>query len=86
MARRFAFLVGDDGRMSCPTFEEYAPPGAILVDKLPPGDYNDFRYIDGQYIYDPLPEPEQPESETPNNEAATWDELAAAIREGVNAV
>ena len=29
-----------------------------IVDTLPDGDISDYKYIDGEYIYDPLPEPE----------------------------
>ena len=29
-----------------------------IVDVLPDGDISDYRYIDGEYVYDPLPEPE----------------------------
>ena len=29
-----------------------------IVDALPDGDISDYRYIDGEYVYDPLPEPE----------------------------
>ena len=29
-----------------------------IVDTLPDGDISNYKYIDGEYIYDPLPEPE----------------------------
>ena len=29
-----------------------------IVDILPEGDISDYKYIDGEYVYDPLPEPE----------------------------
>ena len=29
-----------------------------IVDVLPEGDISDYKYIDGEYAYDPLPEPE----------------------------
>ena len=36
-----------------------------IVDVLPEGDIFDYRYVDGEYVYDPLPEPEpQPEEPT----------------------
>lgn len=37
--------------------------GMVVVDTLPDGDVTDFLYVDGEYVYDPLPEPEEPESE-----------------------
>lgn len=29
-----------------------------IVDTLPEGNISDYKYIDGEYVYDPLPEPE----------------------------
>lgn len=54
-----------------------------ITNTLPGGDVTDYKYIDGSYVYDPLPEPE-PEPEPQGAEYATYDELAAAIKEGVN--
>ena len=31
---------------------------ANVVDTLPDGDVSDYRYVDGEYVYDPLPKPE----------------------------
>ena len=46
---------------------------------------SDYLYVDGAYIYDPVPRPEPPEP-TPSSENLTTDEMATAIMEGVNAV
>lgn len=36
-----------------------------VVDTLPDGSISDYKYINGEYVYDPLPEPEpQPEEPT----------------------
>lgn len=51
------------------------------VETLPEGDITDYLYINNEYIYDPLPKPPEPE---PAPEYVTYDELAKAIREGVN--
>ena len=32
-----------------------------VVDVLPDGDITDYKYIDGEYVYDPLPRPEESE-------------------------
>lgn len=37
-----------------------SPAGALLVDTLPDGDITDYLFIDGEYFFDPLPDPEQP--------------------------
>lgn len=58
--------------------------GMPLVDVLPDGDVSDYLYIDKQYVYDPLPEPEQPEP-APSGDSV-WDELDAAYQEGVDSV
>lgn len=77
-------LDAQDGNriLSC-TFEEYAPPDQPRVTEIPDDNLNDYKYIDGEYIYDPVPQPEPPEPE-PAPEYVTYDELAEAIREGVN--
>lgn len=33
------------------------------VNALPNGDVTDYLYIDGEYIYNPLPQPEKPEEQ-----------------------
>ena len=39
-----------------------------IVDALPEGDISNYKYIGGEYVYDPLPEPEpQPEEPTTND-------------------
>lgn len=54
----FALNLSDDGRVLSATLPKYARPGAITVVTLPDGDISDHRYIDGEYVYDPLPEEE----------------------------
>ena len=80
---RYALNLADDGRILSATFEKYASVDAILVDTLPEGDISDYRYVDGAYVYDPLPKPEEPEPE-PTPEPSVWDELDAAYTAGYN--
>ena len=49
-----------------------------VVDTLPDGNVSDYKYIGGEYVYDPLPEP-QPEEPT------TDDVLDALLGIGGNA-
>lgn len=42
--------------------------GMPIIETLPEGDVSDYLYIDGQYIYDPLPRPEEPEPEPTTDE------------------
>ena len=56
-----------------------------IIDTMPDGDITDYKYIDGSYVYDPLPKPQSPDPDpTGSVTYATYDELAAAIQEGVN--
>ena len=58
--------------------------GMPIVDVLPEGDISDYRYVNGQYVYDPLTKPEPP-APAPS-EDSVWDELDAAYQEGVDSV
>lgn len=77
----YALNLGDDGRVLSATEDQYGAEGQPRVETLPEDDIYDYKYIDGEFIYDPLPDPPEPE---PAPEYVTYDELAAAIREGVN--
>lgn len=56
---RFALHLAEDGRVLSVTYEAYAPVGAVIVDGVPQGDTSDYRYENGEFVYDPLPETEQ---------------------------
>lgn len=56
----YALNLDTDGRILSATYAKYAKEGAVLVDTLPVGDIYDNRYVDGAYIYDPLPKTEMP--------------------------
>ena len=81
---KYALNLDEDGRILSATYESHATPGMSIVNTLPDGDVSDYRFVDGEYIYDPLPQPEPSRPEPPSGDYATYDELAAAIREGVN--
>lgn len=56
-----------------------------IIDTMPDGDITDYKYINSEYVYDPPPKPEPPDPDpTGSVTYATYDELAAAIQEGVN--
>ena len=77
----YALNLAEDGRVLSATEDQYGAEGQPRVATLPEGDIYDYKYIDGEFIYDPLPDPPEPE---PAPEYVTYDELAEAIREGVN--
>ena len=65
---KYALNLDEDGRILSATYETYAIAGMPVVDALPDGDIIDYKYIDGSYIYDPLPKPELPEPAEPTAE------------------
>ena len=77
---RYALNLDEDGRILSVTFEKYAPDDAVLVDELPEGDVSNYRYVDGEFVYDPLPEPEYPETEP------SYEERIAELEAMMNAL
>lgn len=57
---RYALNLAGDGRILSVTFEQYAAPGMPIVDNIPDGDVSDWLFVDGNYVYDPLPKPPEP--------------------------
>lgn len=76
----YALNLDEDGRVLSATYPEYAPEDAVCVYTLPDGDLFNYRYSDGEFIYDPLPEPDKPEPAPTTEErlAALEEQLAAA--------
>lgn len=81
----YALNLGDGGRIlsACVVLSIGNYEGMPQVESLPDGDISDYKYLDGEYVYDPLPKPEPMPEPTADN-YVTYDELAAAIREGVD--
>lgn len=71
----YALNLSEDGRIlsACKVLPKGKYEGMPIVDTLPEGNIYEYRYENGEYIYDPLPEPEQPEAE------ATTDEVLNAL-------
>lgn len=81
----YALNLDTDRRILSATFEKYSTEGMPKVEVLPEGDVSDYRYVNGEYVYEPLPEPEpEPTPEPSGSDYVTYDEMAKAIREGVN--
>lgn len=76
----------EDNRVLSATEDKYGAEGQPRVDHLPDDDISDYRFIDGEFVYDPLPKPPEPEPEPEpsGGDYVTYDELAKAIKEGVN--
>lgn len=65
--RKYALNLGEDSRILSATYEEYAAKGMPIVESLPAGeteeenDISNYKYVDGEFVYDPLPKPPEPE-------------------------
>lgn len=54
----YALNLSDDGRVLSAAGDQYGAEGQPRVATLPEGDLYDYKYVDGEFIYDPLPKPE----------------------------
>lgn len=52
---RYALSLDKDGRVLSVTFEKYASADAVIVDTLPEGDISSYRYVNGEFVHDPIP-------------------------------
>lgn len=80
---KYALKLAEDGRILSATFAKYAGSDAALVDELPEGNVADYLYVAGEYIYDPLPEPETPATPTQEERIADLEEALALLLSGV---
>lgn len=51
--------IGEDGRVLSAAISEIVQEGMTKIDALPDGDIANYRLVDGAYVYDPLPPPEE---------------------------
>lgn len=84
---KYALNLAEDNRIlsACVVLPNGNYDGMPIVDTLPTGetdkekDITNYLYINGEYIYDPKPDPE-PVTPAPT----VWDELDAAYQSGYN--
>lgn len=86
---RHGLILDETNRIISAVAQRYASADAIIVDNLPEGNPHDYLYIDGEYVHDPLPIPDDPDPQPTQEERikALEDQLAAyeaAYTEGVN--
>lgn len=56
----YGLILDKDGRISSVgIYPQGFPDDVVVVDTLPDGDFNDYLYVNGQYVYDPLPVKEE---------------------------
>lgn len=68
----YALNLSESRRVLSATFRKYAPSGAVFVNELPDGNISDYLYIDGSFVYDPLPKQETAD-EIPTTEQRVTD-------------
>lgn len=56
----FTLNLGLDGRILSAAFQNHAPCNAVAVAELPEGDITQYRYLEGTFEHDPLPQQDQP--------------------------
>ena len=54
---RYALNLAEDGHILSVTFEKYATDNMPVVEELPEGDVADYRYVNEEFVYDPIPKP-----------------------------
>lgn len=67
---KYALSLAENGRILSVTYEQFAHADAVVVDNLPEGNVADYRYVDGEFIYDPIPVEEV--KETPSAEEVLY--------------
>ena len=60
----YALNLNEENRILSVTFDKYAPDTHPRVEELPEGNIADYLYVDGEFVHDPLPEPEVVEEPT----------------------
>lgn len=68
----YALNLSESRRVLSATFRKYANSNASLVNELPDGDVSDYLYVDGSFIYSPLPTQETAD-EIPTTEQRVTD-------------
>lgn len=79
----YALNLAEDGRVLSVTLSEYAGKNNAIVDSFPEDDLINYLYRDGEFIYDPLPKPEQIEEETLEDRVGELEEALNMILTGV---
>lgn len=80
---KYALNLAEDGRILSVTFEKHAPTNAVIVETFPDGNVYEYRYVDGEYVYDPIPVPEVEKVPTDAERIAELEEALAMLLNGV---
>lgn len=66
----YALNLSDDGRILSATYPQFAPENATVVEELPEGNIYEYRYINGEFVHEPLPVEENIEDPTEADDTA----------------
>lgn len=61
---RYALNIDEYGRILSVTYEEFASDGMPIVEELLDVDMADYRYVNNEYVYDPIDKPELEDAPT----------------------
>ena len=82
---KYVLNLAEDNRILSASFlNEFSPEDAIKVNELPEGNIADYKYVNGEFIHDPLPviEVEEQPSELDKLDARlTYVEMMTGIME-----
>lgn len=59
----YALNLDTYGRILSVTYDEFVTDDMPRVETIPDGNVADYKYINNEYVYDPLPEPESEQVE-----------------------
>lgn len=80
----YALNLAEDGRVLSATYDQYAPANQPRVEALPDGNLYEYRYVDGEFIHDPLPDPDPVEPVPTDGERITaLEQQMTALMGGV---
>ena len=63
---KYALNLAEDGRILSVTYEEYAPEDAVIVEEIPEDNVANYRYVEGEFVHDPIPHEEEQNEPTVN--------------------
>ena len=60
---KYALNLSSSNRILSATFDVFTVENHVIVDTLPDGNISDYLYVNGEYVYDPIPVEESVSSE-----------------------
>ena len=84
----YALKINEDDRIlyACVVLQNGNYDGMPIVSAIPEGDVNDYLYVDGQYVYDPIPEPEHTEDATLESRVETLETDSTEMKEALEMI